>query len=161
MSKDLRIRKAVRAVIIDTTNRVLLVRFDFPDGARRWATPGGGINPGEEALTALRRELAEEVGLADPLIGPEVWTRTHIVKFFGGNWDGQSERFFLLRTGPFEPTPALSWAELNAEYMTAMRWWSRAELTASTESFAPSRLPALVADLVADGAPKAPIDVGV
>jgi len=161
MADHLRIRRAVRAVIMDPDDRVLLVRFDFPDGPVRWATPGGGINAGESTLAALRRELVEETGLIDPSIGPEIWFRTHIVPFVGGQWDGQKERFFYLRTRSFHPKPVLSADELASEYVTAIRWWTQDELATSNRSFAPARLPELVADLVASGPPAKPIDVGV
>ena len=69
----LRIRSAARAVVIDDRHRILLVRWDFPERPALglpqmsvWGTPGGGIEPGEEIEPALRRELAEELGLDDP-----------------------------------------------------------------------------------------------
>ena len=42
----MRIREAVRALIIDPGPKVLLVAFDFPDGVV-WAMPGGGVQEGE------------------------------------------------------------------------------------------------------------------
>jgi 8-oxo-dGTP pyrophosphatase MutT (NUDIX family) len=33
------------------------------NGDWAWTTPGGGVEPGEDATTAARRELAEETGL--------------------------------------------------------------------------------------------------
>jgi 8-oxo-dGTP pyrophosphatase MutT (NUDIX family) len=161
MSEHLRIRRAVRAIILDPEDRVLLVRFDFPDGAVRWAAPGGGIQAGETTLDALRRELVEETGLDDPPIGPEIWTRTHIVPFVGGNWDGQKERFFLVRARAFHPRPVLSAEELASEYVTAIRWWTVEELRNTDKDFAPARLPELIADLTVNGPPPEPIDVGI
>ena len=62
MSDDpLRIRDAARALLITDDREVLLVRFEFPAGTR-WAVPGGGLQPGETAHDAVRRELHEEVG---------------------------------------------------------------------------------------------------
>ena len=59
---ELRIRPAARAIVLDPDDRILLVRFQFPHGTF-WATPGGGIEPGETPEEAVRRELAEEAGL--------------------------------------------------------------------------------------------------
>lgn len=161
MNRKLRIRRAVRAIVLDPDDRVLLVRFDFPDGAARWAAPGGGIDPGESTTDALRRELTEETGLVDPEIGDEIWTRTHVVPFVNGRWDGQHERFFLVRTRSFQPRPAMSPEELASEFVTAIRWWTLDEMAASDVVFAPSQMPVLVADLAKNGPPPEPIDAGV
>jgi 8-oxo-dGTP diphosphatase len=159
----LRIREAVRAVVIDPERRVLLVRFEFPT-ATVWGTPGGGIETDEQAEHALRRELREELGLTDFVIGPYIWDRVHVIPFVSGLWDGQHDRFFLIETPAFEPAPTLTWDQLNAEYVFEMRWWTADELAAfvatSDVFFAPRRLPDLYRSLLADGVPAAPIDTG-
>ena len=155
-----RLRRATRAVVLDTSDAVLLVRFDFGDRVV-WATPGGGIEGTESDEHALRRELAEEAGLVGFEIGPLVWTRTHVVPIAGGRWDGQTERYYVVRTEPFEPAPRLTWDELREEGMTAIRWWTLDELEATEELFAPRRLPVLVRELLLHGPPAEPLDVGV
>ena len=155
---ELRIREAVRAVVLDPDDRVLLVRFEFSHWTG-WATPGGGVDEGESDEAALRRELAEEAGLDGFELGPIVWTRRHLFEF--GDWDGQVERYFLVRAPGADPAPRLSWAQLSAEYVTAIRWWTVPELEAAGDEFAPRRLPALVRELVLHGTPVMPIDAGV
>lgn len=161
----LRIRQAVRALVIDPDDRVLLVRW-LLGRYHVWGTPGGGMEPHEDLESALRRELDEELGIgATAQIGPLIWERTHIVPFLNGLWDGQHDRFFLVRTPPFTPAPRLSREQLAAEHLMHIQWWTMAEMAAfaptETEFFAPRRLPALVADLVAGGPPDTPIDTGV
>jgi 8-oxo-dGTP diphosphatase len=116
---ELRIREAVRAVVLDPDDRVLLVRLEFPHWTG-WAMPGGGVDEGETDGAALRRELAEEAGLDGFELGPIVWTRRHLLEF--GDWDGQVERYYLVRAPGADPAPRLTWAQLNAEYLTAIRW---------------------------------------
>lgn len=159
-SPPLRLRDAARAVILDRAGRILLVRFEFPDRSV-WACPGGGLEPGESHEAALRRELREEVGLELEELGPCVWTRTHIIPFLDGRWDGQVERFHLVETESFVPSPLLTVEQLRAEFVTDVRWWTPEELAASSEIHAPRRLPQLVVDLRERGAPPAPIDAGV
>jgi 8-oxo-dGTP diphosphatase len=155
---ELRIRDAARALVIDADDRVLLVRFEFPT-ATRWALPGGGLEPGESHVEALVRELSEEVGLADAVVGPAIWLRLHIVPFLNGEFDGQRERIHLIRTEAFEPTPRLTWEQMNAEFVHELRWWTLDEIAASDAVFVPTGLHTLVTTLLRDGPPAEPIDV--
>jgi 8-oxo-dGTP pyrophosphatase MutT (NUDIX family) len=158
---ELRLRQAVRALLLTPDELVLLVRFEFPTRTV-WALPGGGLEPGEDHLTALRRELVEEVGLIDVPIGPHVWNREHIVAFEDGMWDGQQDRVHLVPTAYFEPQPALSWEQLRAERLHEIRWWSVGEIEQAHDvHFAPQRLAALLRLLASDGLPDAPLDSGV
>ena len=52
-------------MVIDGSNRVLLVRHSYRSG---WFFPGGGVEWNETIETALARELEEEVGVS--LTGP-------------------------------------------------------------------------------------------
>lgn len=156
----LRIREAVRALILDPHDRVLLVRFEFPNTGTRWALPGGGLEPGESDHEALHRELAEELGLVGAEIGPHIWTRLHVIPFFGGRFDGQRERIHLVRTAAFEPHPHLGWEQLRAELVFELRWWRPDELDPSMP-LVPASLCEHLAALRRDGPPKRPVDVGV
>lgn len=157
---SLRIRTAARAVVLDDEGRVLLVRFDFPNERTLWATVGGGLEPDETHEDAIRRELTEEAGLDGVELGPEIWTRTHVWDD-GIHWDGQTERYFLVRTPAVEPMPRHTWEQLNAEWVTDVRWWTIDEIAASDEAFAPTCLAPLLRELLRDGPPAEPVDVGV
>lgn len=64
------------AMVEDDKGRLLLVRHTYMPG---WFFPGGGVNRGEPARNAVRRELNEEIGLRDfascELFG--LYTRKH------------------------------------------------------------------------------------
>lgn len=65
-------RDAVRLVVLDPDDRVLLFRtVDALDPDRWvWMTPGGGRRAGESVAACARRELAEEVGQAPQTLTP-------------------------------------------------------------------------------------------
>jgi len=157
---ELRLRIATRAVVIDEADRVLLVRFGCDVGST-WATPGGGVEETETDEESIRRELAEETGLEVFELGSHVWTRTAHVSLDGGRWDGEIERIYLVRTACFEPAPRLGLDGLRAEGVSAIRWWTLDELQATAAVFAPRLLPVLVRDLILNGPPPVPLDVGV
>jgi ADP-ribose pyrophosphatase YjhB (NUDIX family) len=157
----MRIRESVRALLLDSDDRVLLVRFEFP-GATVWGLPGGGVRPGETPHDALRRELAEEVGLDEPAIGPAVWERLHLVTFEhdAARWDGQRDLVHLVHTPPFEPHPQLTWEQLNSERVHELRWWTLGEIQSSPARFAPRRLASHLEQLMLDGPPAHLVDTG-
>ena len=155
------VRQGVRALVLDPEDRILLVRFVNPEtGEEFWATPGGGLDPGEALEDGLRRELLEETGLEDVEIGPVVWTRRHVFPWAGKTLD-QSERIALVRSPAFEPRPALSEAQLVDEGVHELRWWTFGELETSGANFAPRRIVRFLRQLLEEGPPAAPIDVGV
>ena len=49
-------RPAVRGLVLDSDNCVLLVKLVFPNGSW-WVLPGGGIDAGESHVDALHRGL--------------------------------------------------------------------------------------------------------
>ena len=152
------LRRAVRAVVLDPDDHVLLVHFVLRT-REFWATPGGGVDPGESDDEAIVRELAEECGLRGFELGPCLWTRTRWVQW--PRWGGQSERIYLVRTDRFEPAPEWTAEQLAEEGVVEQRWWTPEELGTSREWFMPSRLPELIKELLDQGPPSEPFDVGV
>lgn len=152
-------RPAARAVVVDTRDRLLLVRFVDPSrGASWWATPGGGLEPGETHEQAVRREVAEETGLHDVEVGPWIWTRRHVYTSRGVAYR-QDERFFLIRVTPFEPHPTALGAG-EASFVRGLHWWTVDELAATRDELAPAELPRLFRALLDSGPPGRPRAVG-
>lgn len=149
-------REAVRALVVDAAERVLLMRFENPaNGDVWWATPGGGIDEGETDEAALRRELLEETGLRTFEPGPVVWAREHVLPWDRQLWR-QRERFHLIRVEHHDVAPTI---ELTAEHVYGHRWWTLDELEESDENLAPRALATHLRALLRDGVPVEPLDV--
>lgn len=152
-----RARTSVRAAIVAPGPLILLFRCGEPGkGDTWWITPGGGHDPGEDDLQALRRELQEEVGIPVEALGACLWTRTHT---FVWRQDVlcQHERTYLVRVAAaVEPAPTLV-----DDGTLGHRWWTLAELDTTDEILVPRRIAALIRAVLADGPPPRPFDAGV
>lgn len=160
MSLSPRLRPAVRALIVDQSDHVLMVKLVFPHGVW-WVLPGGGIEVNESVHDALRRELAEEVGLVEYSVDGIVWTRDHhfsMTSTDGVQWDGQSETVFAIRVDNFTPCPQMSTDELHAENLHDYRWWKLSELHSfpNEHNVAPRDLAHRVSDFLIKGVPSDP-----
>jgi ADP-ribose pyrophosphatase YjhB (NUDIX family) len=142
--------------VLDPKGRVLLIRYVGPEGGEWWVLPGGGMERDETAERAVVREVEEETGIGVDL-GPLIWTREFVFPW-GKRWIRQSERIYLVTLD----APALSplTDTLRSEGVLERRWWTRDELDASDEHFAPRRLSELLRELLDHGPPGVPIDVG-
>ena len=143
-----RIRPTARVLVLRPDGRVLLFGARLADLATPpgpvlyWYTPGGAIEPGETVRQAAVRELAEEIGLdVDPaaLEGP-VWLRRAVGPLLGEPVDAR-ETYFALR-GVVHEVDVTGQTELEAYEDQPYRWWSAAEIAASSESFVPEELAA-------------------
>jgi 8-oxo-dGTP pyrophosphatase MutT (NUDIX family) len=140
----MRERPSSRLLVIDTRNRILLFRFEHRQGAlagqQFWATPGGGLDPGESYAQAACRELREETGFAVDDPGPEVAQRTVTFRMPDGVMVCADERFFLVRIAALDVS-AESWTDLEREVMAVHHWWSAAELRSTADQVWPDDLP--------------------
>ncbi|MFI7536540.1 NUDIX hydrolase [Streptosporangium sp. NPDC049376] len=141
-----RIREAARAVVLDENDRVLLLRYD-EGGKVFWATPGGALDPGEDYQAAVRRELGEELGVADVELGPQIATRSkeHLVQ---GETVRQVERYFVVRLSADHVDPARA---TQTDGILAWKWWTLEDLNATDQTVYPVELTRLIGHFLADG----------
>lgn len=101
-------RPAARVICLDAAQRLLLLRWRDPfDGTWLWEPPGGGIEPGETALAAARRELAEETGLDPAAVLDRSVPVERDVRWNGMRLVG-TEHFFVARFADERPSLARS-----------------------------------------------------
>jgi len=128
-------RQAGRAILRDKFGRVLLIHFVLPN-MTFWATPGGGVEPGETVLQAAHRELREELGIAVNLEGP-VHRAVGIFEFEGALIEN-TDNFFA---GRWDGVPHLMGAtETESAALTEARWWTPQEIEQTREAIFPRDL---------------------
>jgi 8-oxo-dGTP pyrophosphatase MutT (NUDIX family) len=146
-------RRAARVLLIAGGAVLLIQGHDpaKPELGPWWHTPGGGIDEHESLATAAAREIEEETGLhLDPdALGACVATRTTTFEFERRHYE-QDEWFFAVRVDRFEPHGD-GWIEVERRSLLQYRWWTPAELDATSDVVYPAELGALVRAVLAGG----------
>lgn len=151
-------RLAVKLLLLDTDDRLLLIRSKDPNTHTDcWYPVGGGVEPGETLQDAAAREAYEETGLTTLPIGRHVWRRDHTYQFDCRTVQVHEE-WLLHRVDHFHPVPA-QLTEYESRSILGFRWWPLLELTESAQTVFPPQLGALTRDLFITGPPRTPIDI--
>jgi 8-oxo-dGTP pyrophosphatase MutT (NUDIX family) len=140
----LRKRAAARLLVLDPDDRLLLFRFAFTRGAlagrTNWALPGGGIEAGETPERAAIRELREETGIVIDDVGASVGERSYKMRLPDGEVVAGHETYFLVRIAEASEINRNGWTTLETEIIAEHRWWTAAELRATSETVYPVNL---------------------
>lgn len=156
-------RVAVRLLLLSPQGRLLLLRgeggpvtaMSGEDHGVFWFTAGGGLEPGEDLMTAARREVVEETGLTDVRFGPAVWYSEQVLSFHGE--PTLFKETYIVAHAEAETLDAAGWTELERELIQDWRWWSLAEIAVTAEVIFPSGLANLLPDVIAGRYPSAPL----
>lgn len=139
----MRQRPSSRLLVIDAEHRVLLFKFVHLAGRlagqQFWATPGGGLDPGESYEAAACREMFEETGVRIDHPGPQIAQRSTIFTLVDGEVVSADERYFLIKADS-TAVSFLHWTELERTAILAHRWWHQAELAATADQVFPEDL---------------------
>jgi ADP-ribose pyrophosphatase YjhB (NUDIX family) len=144
------LRAAARVIALDDDQRVLLLRYDENGGF--WATPGGALNKGEDHITALHRELREELGVGDAAVdlGEQVAERSQDHQV-GDRNVRQVERYYRAHLAPSDIDPARA---TQPDSIRGSRWWTLDELRTTRETVYPLGLSDLVSGILTVGVPE-------
>ena len=101
--KDLPLRTGVGIILLNKENKVFVAkRIDNPKNF--WQMPQGGVDDGEDYLTAAYRELKEETSIKNVKLIQELeGSTTYILPkhllgiIWKGKYKGQKQKWFLMR----------------------------------------------------------------
>lgn len=133
-------RPTARVLLLDRNDRILLMKGRLPgrpDGSGAWFTVGGGVEAGETLVQAAAREIREETGITDFVLGPVVWLREGVMRFPEPRLF--REHYLVARCEGVEPTRA-GWNAMERELIDDIRWWTLAELVMTTDRVVPPGL---------------------
>ncbi len=139
-----RVRRTARVLLFDDAGRILLFKGRLPsapDGPGWWYTVGGGLEDGETEREAARREILEETGFTDAVLGETAFTSEFVFRDLKGRSVLQTEVYILARCAGGEPSRA-GWSQIEHTFCDEHRWWTIDELAAQGEPIHPPDLAA-------------------
>ena len=141
-AKPTRERPTARVLLLDGQDRILLMKGRLPSSPESpgaWFTIGGGVEAGESVYEAAAREVIEETGLTDAVLGEIAWCgevtlldRKHRPVLFKDT--------FILARCPGGEICRGGWQALEREFVDDIRWWTLDALAETSDAVWPADL---------------------
>ncbi|MCA9507024.1 MAG: NUDIX domain-containing protein [Myxococcales bacterium] len=167
MKAKIPVRKSIRAILLNQSGEVLLLKADDPytttaEGHHRgpfWFLVGGKIEQGESEEQACLREIFEETGISSEMVklGPVVW-KSEISLVLNGTLTKIKQRFMITRT----TSKTISLSHLSAQEKKVIkdaRWFSLNALQNCEELIYPLGLRASMNDIFQGNYPIEPVEI--
>ena len=121
--KILPLRTGVGIILINNQNKIFVAkRIDNP--IDKWQMPQGGVEPSEELVDAMKRELVEETSVESIKILKEInyWLEYELPqnllgKIWKGRFRGQNQKWFIVKFTGSEKE-----INLSTKYPEFMEW---------------------------------------
>jgi len=139
-----------RVLLVDASERLLLIHERLEHGGSHWLTPGGGVEAGEHPREAARRETLEETGIElDLAADAEAVHVTRRTWSWAGVEYDQVDHFFLARVHDGATFAPRGLTDIEKTTLLGSRWWTVAELQATDELLVPPDVGDVLAALLA------------
>jgi 8-oxo-dGTP pyrophosphatase MutT (NUDIX family) len=140
-----------RVLLVDPSERLLLIHERIEDGSTHWLTPGGGVESDEHPREAAQREAFEETGIRIVLpddAEPVLTTRRD------WSWSGvvydQVDSFYLARVADGAEAQPHRLTDVEQQTWLALRWWTVQELLDTDAVVVPANLGEVLAGVLRD-----------
>ena len=101
--RDLPLRSGVGIVVLNKDNKIFVAKR-IDNQKNFWQMPQGGVNEGEDYLTAARRELEEETSIKEVMLIKELGgliayelPQSLLGIIWKGKYRGQEQKWFIMR----------------------------------------------------------------
>ncbi|MEV6964520.1 NUDIX domain-containing protein [Hamadaea sp. NPDC051192] len=154
---EIKIRRAARVLLLDADDRVLMLKIHDPSAVRGpgrlpsmdfWLLVGGGLNPEESYEEAARREVFEETGITDLVLGPCILRQEKVVENPYGELQHVKQQVFVGRVPSGVPVSFDGHEPLEASAILGYEWFTHAQVLAREphETFVPLGLGKLMGE---------------
>ena len=156
---DVKDRISARAVILDSSKEKILLFHLYNSNAlckgeppkSIWITPGGGVEPGEDLISSLVRELEEELGLfpSDYSLKGHLWLSAPKPTIYKSKPFLFIDNYFLVQlNSACDSFDFSKWTEEEKSVLTNLKWWPLEELKETLDLVVPPQLKSFSTDVL-------------
>jgi 8-oxo-dGTP pyrophosphatase MutT (NUDIX family) len=148
---DIKDRISARAIILNASmDSVLLFHFYNKDticlgkaAKSIWITPGGGVEPDEELVLSLERELNEELGLipSDYTLKGHLWRSDPKPTIYKNSPFMFIDNYFVIRLNhSCDSFDFSKWTDEEKSVLKNLKWWYLIDLKTTSDLVVPPQL---------------------